>query len=354
MNSLKARKMLKIIKLLFLYCSKWVGLFRLSKYLTQDGLRILCYHGFVLGDEVLWRPGMFIKSETFRKRLTHLKHKGYPVISLDDAVRLLPQSRLPASATVITIDDGFFSTKTVAHPLLTEQAYPYTIYVTSYYSAKETPVFNLVIQYMFWKTRREIIDLAKIGLPLTGKANSTEKIHLEQLMQQVIEHGHTQLDTPGRNHLMQQLAKYLGVNFSVIEETFSLLTASEISELVAAGVDIQLHTHRHQWPLERLDALQELIDNRSFLEPLTGKTLRHVCYPSGVWTYQQFPYLQEADIQSATTCDPGLNYSDTPVFALRRFLDSEEVSQIEFEAIMSGYWEYVKKLKIIIFFKKRK
>lgn len=348
--------MRRFFKFFFLYCSKWIGLFRLAKYLTRYRLRILCYHGFGLGDELQWRPGMFIKSETLRKRLTYLKNAGYSVIGLHDAVRLLSEGYLPNAATVITIDDGFFSTKTIAHPLFRENLYPYTIYIMSYYSSEEVPVFNLVVRYMFWKTQKEKIDLEEIGLPLTGKVNHIENKCIAPLIQQIIDYGIAQLNVAGRDLLLQRLGEYLGVNFSTIKQmrVFSLLKATEISELVAEGADIQLHTHHHRWPLEKSAAMQEIIDNKAFLEPLTGKILYHFCYPSGTWTVEQFPYLQEMDIQSATTCDPGLNYRDTPILALRRFLDSEEVSQIEFESMMSGYWEYMKKLKAIISFKKGK
>jgi peptidoglycan/xylan/chitin deacetylase (PgdA/CDA1 family) len=342
--------MYKTIKIIFLYFSKWMGLFRISRYLTRDGLRILCYHNFSLGDEVEWQPGLFIRPKTFRKRLQLLEKERFPVLKLDHALKLLSEKKLPPVATVITIDDGWYGIKLYAHDILSEKSYPYTIYLTSYYSLKESPIFNLVIPYIFWKTQKDQINLEGLGLPLTGTVWLSDTNTSEQVMHQIIDYGQSQLDNHGRCVLAERLGERLGINYSVIEETriLSLLTTSEIVELVAAGVDIQLHTHRHRWPLDERAAIQELVDNKSFLEPLAGRCLQHFCYPSGFWEPQQFPYLDAIGIKSATTCERGLNYSWTPVLTLRRVLDSEGISQIEFESEMFGYLELLRKLRKLV------
>ena len=50
-------------------------------------------------------------------------------------------------------------------------------------------------------------------------------------------------------------------------------------------------------------------------------------------------------MKSATTIDPGLNYSDTSPFALRRLVDGGSVSDIEFDAEMTGFMEVVRSLR---------
>ena len=56
---------------------------------------------------------------------------------------------------------------------------------------------------------------------------------------------------------------------------------------------------------------------------------------SGHWIL--WPWLTEAGVVSATTCDAGLNYRDTPRLALKRFLDAEDVPHIRFEAELAGF-----------------
>src|SRR5262249_18243487 len=126
----------------------------------------------------------------------------------------------------------------------------------------------------------------------------------------------------------------------------SLLSSEQIRSLITSGIDIGLHTHRHQLPEDdRIGVEREVFDNRQVLEPLVGKRLDHLCYPSGVWGEQQWPWLQQLGIRSAMTCEIGLNYADTPRLGLRRILDGENVSQIEFEAELFGYGEVLRRVR---------
>ena len=78
---------------------------------TAKGVRVLCYHGVWMGDRSFAGDCMFVGAETFGKRLDLLADAGYPVLRLDDAAAALREGRaLPAGATVITIDDGWFGT----------------------------------------------------------------------------------------------------------------------------------------------------------------------------------------------------------------------------------------------------
>ena len=331
--------MKKTLQNIILHFSKWLGLFALSKYITRNGLRILCYHSFAMGDdETRWRP-LFIPPETFRRRLDFLAKEKFPVIGLDQALNLLVEKKLPYYSTVITIDDGWYSIKACAHGMLKEKSYPYTIYHTSYYSMKETPIFNLVVPFMFWKTKKDHIDIADLGTPMSGIVRLSDPASLDQAIHQIIEYGDSKLDNPGRCALSNRLGECLGVDYAEIEKSrfLSLLTATDIKELSTEGVDFQLHSHRHQWPLEKQAALKELSENEAFLKPLTGKASRHFCYPSGIWSYEQLPHLVEAGIKSATTTLGGINYHGiTPLHLLRRITDGGSKSQIRFEAEMTG------------------
>ena len=118
-----------------------------------------------------------------------------------------------------------------------------------------------------------------------------------------------------------------------------------ISSYTATGID-------GHW--KNRQALRELSENEAFLKPLTGKISRHFCYPSGIWSYEQLPYLVEAGIKSATTSLGGINYDETtPMHLLRRIVDGENKSQIKFEAEMTGYMYFLKKIQSSLFFRKK-
>src|SRR5258708_5042381 len=55
--------------------AKCLGLFRIARYITRDGLRIICYHGFAVAEEYKYRSRLFIRKELFRRRIEYLQRK---------------------------------------------------------------------------------------------------------------------------------------------------------------------------------------------------------------------------------------------------------------------------------------
>jgi len=332
------------LKRTFFWASKYLGLFSLARLVTRRGLRILCYHGFALSDESDFRPKLFIHRETFQARMQYLFEQGYPILSLDQACNCLAKGSLPDNAVTITMDDGFYSVFRCAAPVLKDHAFPATVYVTSYYAQEQNPIFRLVVQYMFWKAAENEFDTAGLGLPLSGTFPLRPDEKKEKIMWEIIRFAETRLEEPDRCILAYELGVRLGIDYRKIEKTreLSLLSPQEIRDLATEGMDIQLHTHRHRLPEEQDLVEREIGQNREFLQPLVRKKLQHFCYPSGVWSKRHWPWLDRLGIISATTCEPGLNYAETPRLGLRRFLDGENISQIEFEAELSGFSEIVR------------
>ncbi|GAC1337923.1 MAG: hypothetical protein NVSMB23_05030 [Myxococcales bacterium] len=335
-------------KMAVLQASKWAGLFELSRYLTRNDLRILCYHGTALRDEAAFRPMLFIEPHVFEQRLEYLRSRHFPVLGLDEAAEKLSAGTLPAHATVITIDDGFFSTHQHAVPALRARRLPATLYVTTYYVQKGTPVFRLAVQYAYWATRKTQISLDALGLAgLSGTAPVAADRENEPTMWRLIELGETKLDEPGRQALAKAIAGELGVEWAAVESSraLGLMAPAEIREAVAAGIDIQLHTHRHRFPEDELQAKREIAENRAVLEPLVGKPLEHFCYPSGLYSPSQWGWLRECGVKTATTCDVGFSSADTPLLGLRRVFDGAHVSALQFEAEMHGFNELLRRTK---------
>jgi len=336
---------MRYLKRVFLRVSKVVGLFHLARRVTARGLRIICYHGIALADEARFRPQLFVSPATFGRRLRCLSAGGFPVLPLDGALDALDKGNLPACPTVITIDDGFYSVYTHGLQPLRRFSFPATLYVTTYYALKETPVFRLAVQYMFWKTGRAEADLSALNIASLGRLSLTDARQREQDMWRIIHYGETQCSEVERGALARTLGACLAVDYQHIVDlrSLTLVNATELREMAANGIDVQLHTHRHSFPDNEVAATQEILENKAALEPLVGKALTHFCYPSGKWSRDQWSWLATAGIRSATTCEPGLNYAETPRFALSRFLDGEHISQIEFEAEIFGYAELLRR-----------
>jgi peptidoglycan/xylan/chitin deacetylase (PgdA/CDA1 family) len=332
------------VKRALYHVAKWIGLFALARRSTRDGLRIICYHGFSIEDESSFSPKTFMAPETFERRMSCLARLGNPVLGLGRALEMQAAGELPPNAVVITIDDGFYGTFGKALPVLKARSLPATVYVTTYYAVKESPIFRLVVQYMFWKTLETELEPGGLGLSGDRPVPIRTDIEKRDAVLRIIRHGDSSLDEEGRAGTLSLLGRRLGIDYEAIARSriLSIMNRDEITGMAAEGIDIELHSHRHDLPLDRDAALREIARNREVLEPLVGGSLVHFCFPSGFYREVQLPWLEEAGIESATTCDAGLNYADTPRLKLKRFLDGEDVSAIEFEAEISGFSEMVR------------
>lgn len=330
----------------FLYVSKWLGLFRLSRLLTKRGLRIICYHGFADGDELAFRPGLFISPSQFAARLRTLAKGRYPVLSLQAALDALQADRLPACATVITVDDVFYGFLVHAMPLLKASRFPVTAYLTTYYCQKEAPVYRLVVQYMLWKTTRPSFDWQALDRSLTGTARLDDPRAKSQVAERLFELGLRQTSEADRVAIERRLGELLGVDYERVAtaRTFNIVTSDEARSLARDGVDFELHTHRHRLPEDEREVAREIEDNRASILSIVGRRPDHLCYPSGVWSPTVLPWLEAAHVASATTCDPGLNFRGAPPLTLKRILDAHDVSQISFEAELAGYKYLLRRL----------
>jgi len=338
-------------KHLFLVISKWLGLFHLARLFTGKALRILCYHGFAFRDEADFRPMLFMTPATFDRRLRFLARHRFPVLRLEDALHRLNRNDLPRGATVITIDDGFYGVYREAAPRLQAYGFPATTYVTTYYAQKQVPIFRLAVQYLFWRTALPSIRFHDQAWIRNQEVKLTDPMDNKRATWEVINHGEKHCNEEQCQRIAEELAGLLQVDYGWIKSSrcLSLMNSVELSQLVAHGVDVQLHTHRHRLAADdEQQVRQEILSNRSILENIVGKPLRHLCYPSGVWTRKQWPWLEKLDIESATTCLPGLNYPDTPRLGLRRFLDAENIDPIIFEAEQFGYMEMLRRLRRLI------
>lgn len=333
------------LKICFLYISKWLGLFHFSKYIYRNKLNILAYHGFSYCDEHRYRPKLFLTPYTFEKRLKSIKSNNFKVLSLSEGIDRLYNDTLPHNSIVITIDDGFHSVAELAAPLLKKYELPATVYVTTYYHTKGSPIFKLLIRYMIWKSNIDEQTAAGILTQLIEADLPPDKLR------NAIKYCETNFSEPERISLSKAFAEKLGHDYEKLADSsiLSIMNKPELKKMKEQGIDIQLHTHRHRMPLNPNRLSAEITENRAILEPITGVALNHICYPCGIWDAQQWDTLKKLNIISATTCEPGLNSPDINPLALNRFLDSECCPQIEFEAELFGYKDLLR--SIVSFFR---
>jgi hypothetical protein len=193
---------------------------------------------------------------------------------------------------------------------------------------------------MFWKTDKQALNLPEDIWPQSGQLSLHDPSEKDKVMWRIIDFGEKRQNEADRIALAHYIAKGLEFDLSDVlnNRTLHIMSEDEVRQMARNGIDIQLHTHRHQFPPNETGA-REIRDNKAVLEPLVSNQLKHFCYPSGAWSAECWPILISEGIDSATTCERGLNDAHTPTLALKRFLDSEDISALEFEAEMAGYIE---------------
>ena len=101
---------MKNIKIFFLQCLRTVGIFHVFRAITRNRYLILCYHGFSLADEHEVFEKLFMRPETFERRLDLLGKWGFNFGSLDQFAAALANATRSHNFAVLTIDDGWYGT----------------------------------------------------------------------------------------------------------------------------------------------------------------------------------------------------------------------------------------------------
>jgi peptidoglycan/xylan/chitin deacetylase (PgdA/CDA1 family) len=334
--------MLKKAKMALLGLADHSGLFAL---LARSGWRrqrllILCYHGISLEDEHLWDPSLYLPADLFQARMELLRAGGYNVLDLTEAVERLRSGTLPPKAVAITFDDGHQDFYLNAWPILRQFGYPATLYLTTYYALDQRPVFDMFCSYLLWKGGQpslEAADLLGDSVPLRLDTPEGRKETMRRIFKHVKLHMFTASE---KEEFTRKLAGKLGLDYEALRarKLLHIMSPDQVREIAAAGVDIQLHTHRHRVPEDADLFRREIEDNRRGIAELLGERQTiHFCYPSGVTFPECLPWLEELGIRSATTCEHGLADAGTHPLLLPRLLDTSNLSPLEFRGWLSGF-----------------
>lgn len=275
-----------------------------------------------------------------------LEQWGYPVVSLQALANDF--DLLPDNATAITIDDGWYGTYKHMLPVLEKHGYPATIYLTTYYCLNNKPVANVALQYCF--QNMDSLQVQVLDLPAwqLGPLSLTSEEDCNRALQLSLERLEELTDNAEKQTFLLAVANAIGIDISTIvaERWFHLMNPDEVADAARRGMSFELHTHRHRIAEGATSCLTEEINtNREYIHSLTGQNAHHFCYPSGVYHKDVWPELQRCGVQSATTTEVGLVDEQSELFAWPRILDGQYISDLEFEAEMSGFLELTRRFR---------
>lgn len=318
--------------------AKAAGLFDLARRRTAPAIRILCYHGLWLAGDGFGGDSMFMHADTFKRRLGILRREGYPVIPLAHAVKALrgegPQ--LPPAAVVITIDDGWWSTFTGMLPALASHGMPATLYCDTAQLEGRQPIAHVMARYLDIVTAatRKLGNAPLIDIAAAAEARTVARDLTRTMSERLV--------------ATHRLAHALGIDLQpyLSARAFDYMTPDELAAAAHEGLDVQLHTHRHTLgDMSAAVIAAEIAANRRALSAILDKPetqFTEFCYPSGVATLAAADVLSGLGLASSTTTRQGLAWPGMPMHLLPRLLDGENLSDIEFEAELSGFGDWLR------------
>lgn len=301
----------------------------------QRRLLIICWHSISSADEHLWNPYLFVTPETFRSRLELLCAMNCNLLPLGEALSRVESGNLPPRAVALTFDDGDSSFYRYAWPMLKEFDFPATLYWTTYYSTHPLAVFDPMLLYLLWKGRERHLRLSEpaVDCSLSRATDRTRFFH------HICDFSKKSAWTAERKeHFLEDVATALEVDYEDIKakRILHLIDLNEARLMVAEGLDLQLHTHRHRVPRDSSRFSAELNDNIRVLHDAGMTNPSHFCYPSGSFKREYAGWLRDQGVRSATTCQSGLVHRNSNAYFLPRMIDHNNIGSAEFNSWLSG------------------
>ncbi len=321
-------------RLALLWALRAVGGFALARRLTRDAVMIIGWHGVSLDGEHDRFSSLFISRESLRDRLKFLA-RHYTVIDLDEVARQHAAGAFKPKQVVLTFDDGFENFDTAAVPVLREFSMPATNYLVSEYLETQAPNYRMIV--------RDVVRLRRsrdTGMTLPGGTAVPASSGLLALEAAALKEFDAlpQLVT-ARSAYVEELGRILSADVASLltGRIWHCMVPDTVRRLAHDGFAMQLHTHSHFNVVDHADVVTEQVRLcRQVVEGTTGLPAPHFCYPSGKWTKAAWPALKGEGVVTATTTRSGPNFPSTPLLALRRLMNGEDRSQLEFEFELSN------------------
>jgi peptidoglycan/xylan/chitin deacetylase (PgdA/CDA1 family) len=105
-----------------------------TAYAEETIIPILAYHNFTKDKSSSYDMNIV----EFEKQMDYLSAHNYSVISLSELLKGLRTGQLPPKPIVITVDDGFKSTFTLAYPVLKKYNFPATLFLYTNFIEKNS------------------------------------------------------------------------------------------------------------------------------------------------------------------------------------------------------------------------
>jgi peptidoglycan/xylan/chitin deacetylase (PgdA/CDA1 family) len=234
-------------------------------------LLVLNYHR-VLHEHDPMRPTE-MHGRVFARHMQVLA-RFFRVLPLVEALDLLRKGRLPRRAVSLTFDDGYADNLTVGLPILRSHQLPATVFVATRFLNGGLMWHDAILESIRAASDDQMLDLRAVGLHEYAIA-SVERCSIARTIINEMKYVPAERQQEILEAVKQQIPTSLPDDL--------MLTSRQLSELVANGVAIGAHTHRHAILTSLSDdqAKEEILASKLILEKETGKAVDLFAYPNG-------------------------------------------------------------------------
>lgn len=272
-------------------------------------LSILIYHRVLAASDPLL-PGV-PDVATFDRHLRLLK-RFFRVMPLSTALSQLRQGTLPARALSITFDDGYADNAELALPVLRRHGLHATFFIATAYLDGGRMWNDDVIEYVRQAAAGRL-DFSMVGCgSLPGFTHAQKRQAIDQVLTQL-----KYLPFASRQMMARRLAPP--------RRQALMMTPDQIRDLLAAGMELGAHTHRHPILAAMPDdaALADIAEGKAALEAITGRRATLFAYPNGKpetdYNQRHVEMVRALGFDAAVSTVPGTAGPDSDPWRLPRY-----------------------------------
>lgn len=295
------------------------------------------YHRIAESDVDPWQ--LSVQPQLFEQQLQIIK-KNWNVISLEELQYGIAAGKVKNRSIVITFDDGYLDNYTTAKPLLEKYALPATFFITTknigskrvfWWDDLQNLVFTIDLPpklVLNFDDRSFSFDLADEGkltpaLKLKNQQFSayngftTLRSKLYYKLWELLQ-SHNEME---RENLMQKLREWANYNGSK-DSGYLSMSEEHICDMASNKLfTLGGHTTNHpSLPFYDKDSqLEEIVNNKNFLERITNRSVFYFAYPSGLYNDVTVECVKAAGFRLAVTTNHSPVFKGTNPYQLGRF-----------------------------------
>ena len=296
-------------------------------------LYVLAYHRVhpLPGPDYPFLDGIVSASpESFEKQLRFVS-KRFNVINFNDISDLLASgANVPDHSLVITFDDGYADNYEVAFKMLMEFGLTATVFVTTSFVDSGQPLWFDRSAYIIKALPNGVISFDSGRYEFEVTDTNREEI-IGSVRDLFVSHSNED-----RLRWLDELERQSGVSVSPDHmQLVKPLSWDQIGEMSDRGIEIGSHTVTHPY-LTKLndDAMMfELSESKSAIERHTGKQVKSVAYPAGVFDRRVQSCAKDCGYEFGISYEHGVKkFTRDDTFAIPRLHVETDVSFPLFQA----------------------